>query len=69
MCGTGGTCATACATEFCANGSVTSAGDACDTCLSAAVDPDGGACSAALGSECTANADCNAYLTCADSCP
>jgi hypothetical protein len=68
-CGTSGVCQTACATEYCADGSITTAGDACDTCLEASIDPDGGACLAALQSECASNADCLAYITCTNGCP
>jgi hypothetical protein len=68
-CGTNGVCQTACATEYCSNGTITTSGDACDTCLEASVDPDGGACLSALQTECASNADCLAYITCTNGCP
>ena len=68
-CGTSGVCQTACATEYCSNGTVTTAGDPCDTCLQASVEADGGACLAALTTECDADPDCLAYITCTNGCP
>ncbi|MGH7296079.1 MAG: hypothetical protein ACRELB_14145, partial [Polyangiaceae bacterium] len=67
-CGTSGACASACSTEFCVNGSITSAGDACDTCLGTSTTA-GGACYASIETQCVDDASCNAYLSCADSCP
>ena len=69
-CGANGPCATACANEYCKNGSITSAGDACDTCLGNSLDPDaGGQCLGPVSSACATGSPCDQYLTCANGCP
>ncbi len=68
-CGANGACQTACASEYCADGTVSVTGDACDVCLQASVDPDGGACLSTLQTECAADADCLSYITCTNGCP
>jgi hypothetical protein len=57
------TCAGACATEYCASPPQDSqTGDACDTCFR------GTSCPSQVQQECDQNADCVAYLACAN-CP
>jgi len=68
-CGANGACQTACAAEYCSDGTVSVTGDACDVCLQASVDPDGGACLSTLQTECAADADCLSYITCTNGCP
>jgi len=69
-CGTGGPCATTCASEYCANGAVNTTGDACDTCISNSLDPDaGGACLTPVETACGAGSACDQYLSCANGCP
>jgi hypothetical protein len=71
-CGTNGACQSQCATEYCANGTVAAGSDPCDMCLASSLGTvDGGAtgpCYNQVNSACMGNADCAAYMACANPC-
>jgi hypothetical protein len=67
-CGNGGQCDSQCASEYCVNGSFAMQGDACATCIDASMAMNG-ACLNPVSSQCQADQDCSAYLTCANACP
>lgn len=65
VCGDAGPCESVCATEYCANGSVSSNEDPCSKCVSTAL---AGPCSAPANGGCAAEPACAAYLGCASGC-
>jgi hypothetical protein len=67
-CGNGAPCDQQCASEYCLNGGFQMQGDACSTCIDNSMGM-GGQCLTPVSSQCQADQDCNAYLTCANACP
>jgi hypothetical protein len=62
-----GPCASACASEFCANGSF-NPGDPCDACLQQQLQPTS-ECSPKVTSECEGQASCPQFFSCFSACP
>ncbi len=67
-CGNGGPCAQTCASEYCLNAMFAQQNDACEMCISNSLGQNG-QCTAQVSSQCQADPNCTAYLTCVNLCP